>query len=365
MKKILLISDVKGWGGWVRAEYIKKHLSDDFEFTLMDADEFKELEQITNEDCFTMRDIDKFRKRSIDKESLNFNQFKKFFVNNKKMINYDLYYFLFHTMLIKKNVKRMLNTPRRVATIVTGFPTVKHCFDRGKRTSRVGAENFLQLARKCKAIFANNYKSLYDLNKIVSGDNIPTFYMPRGVDEKMFYPTDNGFDPQKKFTVAYVGKPVPEKGLMEFIKPACQTLGVPLLINDRNYMDALGPNEMREFYNKADVYVVASTIDGTPNPALEAASCGKAIISNHIGNMPEFIKHGKNGLLMDERKVNKYVNFLRQMKNNRQRCYNMGREARKTVEQSWTWKKVLENERLAFKEILSGKLQRGKQKKNG
>ena len=350
-KKILLVSDVKGWGGWVRGQYIMRHLSNEFEFTLVDDPGFKKLEQVSNKDCFTMKDVQMFRNQSTDKESLNFEMFKKFYIRRKRDMNFDLYYFLFHTMLIKKNVKRLLNSPQKVATIVTGYPTIKPCFDRKGGGTSVGQNNFLQLARKCKAIFANNLKSLEDLNRIVKDENIKTFYCPRGVDENVFFPTDNGFDPNKEFTVAYVGKPVPEKGLKEYIEPACQTIGAKLIYNDRNYTNALGPNEMRKFYNKADVYVVASTIDGTPNPALEAASCGKPIISNEIGNMPEFIKHGKNGFIMEDRNINRYVKFLRMMMNDREKCYEMGREARKTVEKAWTWEKVLENEREVFREL--------------
>jgi hypothetical protein len=32
----------------------------------------------------------------------------------------------------------------------------------------------------------------------------------------------------------------------------------------------------------------------------------------------------------------------------------MGLEARKTIMESWTWEKVLENERDAFRKILGG-----------
>ena len=139
-----------------------------------------------------------------------------------------------------------------------------------------------------------------------------TFYAPRGVDPDVFYP-EKEFEEKKDFVVAYVGKPVYQKGLPDYIKPACDIAGVDLIINDRNYTNALSPNEMRKFYNQADVYIVASTIDGTPNPALEAASCGKPVISNMIGNMPEFIEDGVNGFLVDMN-VNEYVNKINILK---------------------------------------------------
>jgi glycosyltransferase involved in cell wall biosynthesis len=350
MKKILLVSDVKGWGGWVRGEYIKKHLSDEFHFNLVDENEFKRIECLTNPNIFTDYDFHNFKNnKSNDKDFFDINLFMDYFRSKKKENSYDLYYFLFHTMMIKKSVKRLVRQGKNIVTIVTGFPTVKPCFKNDNGTIS-DEQKFRNHVKKCKAIFANNIKSLDDLNQ-VKPNHVPSYYCPRGVDENVFFPMDL---PKKKFTVAYVGKPVPEKGLEQFIKPACQIIGANLIINDRNFTNALSPNEMREFYNQADVYVVASIIDGTPNPALEAAACGVPIISNAIGNMPEFIRHGVNGFLIQERDIDKYANLIGKLMNNKEKRIQMGKEARKTVLKEWTWEKVLENERRAFREILNG-----------
>jgi glycosyltransferase involved in cell wall biosynthesis len=318
LKRILLISDVKGWGGWVRAEYIKKYLSDEFDFTLMDATEFNKLEKSTS------------------------------------VIPYDLVYLLFHTMLNKKTVQRLLHSNIKVVTIVTGFPTLKPIFYGRNGNKEKARKTFLKVANRCKAIFANNYKSLEDLRYIYNPRK--TYYMPRGVDPKVFFPMTREFirkNDEDTFTIAYVGKPVPEKGLREFIMPACEIANVRIIFNDRNFENALPPEEMNRFYNKADAYIVASTIDGTPNPALEAASCGKPIISNKIGNMPEFIVDGHNGFLLDEMEINKYAKILMWMKRNQKRSFEMGLNGRKTIEESWTWEKVLnKHERQVFRRIL-------------
>jgi len=64
-------------------------------------------------------------------------------------------------------------------------------------------------------------------------------------------------------------------------------------------INRLTADQLVEWYNDAVVYVVASKDEGTPNPALEAASCGCAIVSTRVGNMPELIKDGVNGYLVD------------------------------------------------------------------
>lgn len=54
--------------------------------------------------------------------------------------------------------------------------------------------------------------------------------------------------------------------------------------------------ELRQWYNSGQVYICASKTEGTPNPALEAAACGCAVVSTPVGNMPELID-GRNGAI--------------------------------------------------------------------
>lgn len=347
-KRILLVCDQKNWGGWVRGEYIQKHLSDEFEIDLVDSNEFSEYERLTNKNIFTFGDLEKFKGKSNDKEVFIFESFKKFISKNRENIKYDLVYLLFHTMLVTKKVKRMSKTGVKMITIVTGLPVIKPIF----RHRNCRENNFKELSSMCRAIGANNYFSLNELKEEYDGK---TFYAPRGVDENMFYLlSKNPKNKNEKLVVAYVGKPVEEKGL-PIIKEVCNTAGVKLITNTRNFTNALSQDEMREFYNKADVYMVASTIDGSPNPMLEAAACGKPIIANHIGNSPEFVKNHYNGFLLRKehgRKINKYVYWLKHLNQNREKCFEMGMNARKEVLENWTWGKVLNNERKIFREVL-------------
>jgi len=349
MKRILLVTDVFGWGGHVRAEYIKKHLSDEFHFDIIDGEGFQKYSKFTDKDIFTQTDVDNFREVSFDKKFLSLNELRKYCNRKKNDDSYDLIYLLFHTMLLRKDVRRLLRKGRKILTIVTGYPVLRASFiSHGTTKAKM---IFTEEANRCVGIIANNYKSLQDLKTIYKGR---TFYAPRGVDETVFYPTKKFIKKnESEYTVAYVGKPVPEKGLEDIIKPACQLAGVKLIANTRNYTDALTPNEMNDFYNQSDAYLVASTIDGTPNPALEAAACGLPLVVNNIGNMPELIKDNINGFLIKDLSVRKYAHRLEWMKKNQRKAWDIGQKGRETILKDWTWKKVLnENERMIFRECL-------------
>lgn len=312
MKKILLVTDVYGWGGHVRAEYIKKYLSDEFDFTIMDGDEFKE---------YTNKVFNK--------------------VDYKK---YDLIYLLFHTMLLRKDVTRLLRIKEfKIITIVTAFPVLRAGFNRNINLFRTRAN-------KCIAIGANNNISLNQLKELYGGE---TFYAPRGVDDNIFYPTKK-FEEKKPddLTVVFVGKEgSPEKG-HHIIKKACEIANVKFISNQRIYTNALTPDQMRDFYNKGDVYCVASTMDGTPNTALEASACGLVLVANRIGNMPDLIDNHKNGWLLD-RKVDRYVHRLNWIKNNQRKSWELGQKGREDLLRDWTWEKVLnKNEREIFRKLI-------------
>jgi glycosyltransferase involved in cell wall biosynthesis len=358
-KRILLVSDTKDWGGWKRAIMMKKYLSDEFYFDIMDAEEFNDFEKNSTVDVFSVSDVKSFAKqhpevRGNDLNHLSLQKFQKWLNNNKTKKDYDLYYFLFHTMLIKKSVKRTL-AKKKVITMVTVYPVIRPGFIKngassGKGNFSYAEENFLNLANKCEAILANNIKSLNDLKRIYKGN---TYIATRGVDPDVFYPLTDKFikKPHNEFTIAFCGKPNPEKGFKSIIEPACKEAGVRLIDNQRNFTDALSEDDMRAFYNQADAYIVASTMDGTPNTALEAASCGKPILTNEIGNMPEFIKNGHNGFLIPL-KLNKYINRIRWMAINQKRTFEMGQNARETILENWTWEKVLnKNERRILRRI--------------
>ena len=237
MKRILLVTDVYGWGGHERAKMIKKNLSDTYSFDIVDS---QGLVEHVDKKLFGAVDINKFFKRknfsslitNFEKETKlnitctediddfvckrfeekkkrkekNFNDYSiydfKVYLTRwsrrrgrkniytifntylKDIISgvewYDLYYLMFHSMLKRHDVIKLMDIKQNVVSVVTGFPTLrKGMFD--------SLEHFKKLSNKCKAIFANNIMSLQDLKRVYGG---PTHYVPRGVDPNVFRPLD-------------------------------------------------------------------------------------------------------------------------------------------------------------------------------
>ena len=93
---------------------------------------------------------------------------------------------------------------------------------------------------------------------------------------------------------------------------------------------------MRDYYNSLDYFVVSSNTEGTPNPALEAMSCGIPVITTQVGNMIEIIDPGVSGFFVDGDKQS-FIEVMDNLKNITKDDYRkMSIESRKRVE-SWDW----------------------------
>lgn len=174
----------------------------------------------------------------------------------------------------------------------------------------------------------------------------PIAYVPNGVDETFF--RRMRARRADRLVVGWVGKPNPRKG-SDIVKRACAAAGVELRTVERTHRDALPPEKMREFYQDLHVLVVASDMDGTPNPALEAAACGVAIVSNRIGNMPELIEDGANGRLV-EREADSIAAALRGI--DVPEAVRMGEAARASIEAGWTWRHMAPNYARMWRDAL-------------
>uniref|UniRef100_C6E5U6 Glycosyl transferase family 2 n=1 Tax=Geobacter sp. (strain M21) TaxID=443144 RepID=C6E5U6_GEOSM len=62
-------------------------------------------------------------------------------------------------------------------------------------------------------------------------------------------------------------------------------------------------DKMVEYYNSIDVYVCASSIEGTPNPVLEAMACGVPVISTDVGIVPQLLGREQKRYILMHRSV--------------------------------------------------------------
>jgi glycosyltransferase involved in cell wall biosynthesis len=58
------------------------------------------------------------------------------------------------------------------------------------------------------------------------------------------------------------------------------------------------PEQMPEFYDKADIYLNSPNIDNMPTSVIEAFAAGLAVVTTDAGGIPFIVRHGDNGRMV-------------------------------------------------------------------
>lgn len=127
-------------------------------------------------------------------------------------------------------------------------------------------------------------------------------------------------------------------GYDRFIRPLQEQLRARGIACETRFIDSVGdrkypPSAMAEWYNSGTVLVCASDVEGTPNPALEAAACGCTVVSTAVGNMPELIRDGRNGYLV-QRDFDELLKAVSAASTN---YVSLAREMQQDI-QAWHWR---------------------------
>ncbi len=242
---------------------------------------------------------------------------------------YDLLYITYETQFQDAGI--VVDLPKRAVTGVR----CHFKWDGGKGLPP-SVEFISHLAR-----FAALHVPSRILHNIFSDLHPAVFYTPHGVDIQFFRPRPSGIvsSPAGRLVLGWAGSLTNhpgKRGVEDLIIPAVKDLpGVSFKLAARE-KTWRNQKEMVLFYQGLDALICASRTEGGPHPLLEASACQIPIISTRVGIAPELIRERENGLLID-RTVDAIRTAVTELRDNRDLRVEMGREARRIVEDSWNW----------------------------
>lgn len=281
--------------------------------------------------------------------------------NLKNYYNFNIAYSDYKDVLKKINFSKY---DLIVTYIWSDFNYLKHLFAKTNKiclgvssmeeVDKKREKRFLKLAKKADAVFVHNkllFKQLKDkVDKI--------YYCPNGVNTDRFYPNKN-IENKEKLTVGFVGnsKSGKEKlkGLYDIIIPSVRGLkNVKIKYIDYVKGKIISHKKMPDFYNSIDCYICASTSEGTPNPCLEAAACGRPLITTKVGNMIDLVKDKENSLFFD-RSIKNLKKKIKYYRDNKNKLIEHGENIKREIIENWDWKKNSQNFKKMFDEVLNDK----------
>jgi len=183
------------------------------------------------------------------------------------------------------------------------------------------------ILENCDYITANSFNQISRIKSLGFEGNVCA--VPNGIDTERFRPLDKdkarkklGLPSDKKI-ILYVGWLVKGKGV-DYLLESVQRIraGFPDILvvivgsgleleNYKRYVSENGldrsviftgskmVNEIPEFMNAADIFVLPSLSEGRPNVVAEAMACGLPVIATAVNGTPELIEDGIDGMLVE------------------------------------------------------------------
>lgn len=264
-------------------------------------------------------------------------------------------YFLSWRILLKNDLWKKVNLSNCVTSVTShynigGGLNPEKAVARGKDKKQV-FEKAIEVLSKFKAVSVNSMR-LFELLK----DRIDNlYYLPNGVDEKFYYPKNKSYNPQN-IRIGWVGKIKAAKNyeLIDNLKSSFEDYGIEfceIALNKTN-SKVKSSEEVREFYHSIDFYLCTSWHEGTPNPCLEAASCGVPLITTRVGNMPELIIDNFNGYFINC-EIDSVYNVIDKIKLiNSDDYQRLSHNIRESICKDWTWGKRFKEYECFFNKVF-------------
>lgn len=110
---------------------------------------------------------------------------------------------------------------------------------------------------------------------------------------------------------------------------------------------------MSTVYRALDVLVVTSFAEGFPNAVLEAMASGVPVVASKVGGIPEAIRDGETGALIEERTVQNFAHAISGLLDDPERCARMADTARADVAERFSLRRMVD----AYKKLYTGLLE--------
>jgi len=121
----------------------------------------------------------------------------------------------------------------------------------------------------------------------------------------------------------------------------------------QDHVSFLGRKEnVREYLQAADVFVLPSISEGQSNSLLEAMATGLAVVATDVGGNKEVIVTGENGVLVEQGNPEQLAKALLGLLQDGDLATRLGENARKTIEEKYSIERMVQQYLRLYQVIL-------------
>ncbi len=259
-------------------------------------------------------------------------------------------------------VARYINALKNIKYIITSHGSCLHNILSDKRYFSLCED----AARCAKAItvVSGNSRSQF-LKAFGRGYTKNIYVIPGGVDISL-YPSqldtstlDKKYKLEDKKMILFTGRLISHKGVKYLVNAAKEIKGEIFLAGEgpeKQYLSGLiakkdlknvhllglmSEERLRRFYYRADLFVSPSVWEEPLGlTILEAMASKTPVVATRRGGIPLLVKQGYNGVFVRPRNSSQIAKAVNTLLENDELRKKMGENARKTIEEKFTWKKI-------------------------
>lgn len=116
------------------------------------------------------------------------------------------------------------------------------------------------------------------------------------------------------------------------------------------------PNvKVPEYLNKMDIFCVPSLQESFGVAAVEASSCGLPIIVSNVGGLPEVVKDGETGFIVEPKNIQQLADRLYDLVINPELRMRLGKNGRNFVNSFYNWKENVKRMEIVYENLIKMK----------
>ena len=220
------------------------------------------------------------------------------------------------------------------------------CNCSGAHNNKESIENFRKWIKHFKFIGANNeiirnlYQSAFPEKCVI--------VLSHGVDIERFYPDPIRAPPiDQELVLGWAGNASRELKRFDKAQKIVEILmskGIKVNFKPAIYgtESQIPMDEMPNYYRTLNAFLITSRAEAHPLVAYEAMASGLPLVTTNVGDLNDTVINGVNGVILDvDTPAKKFADVLWQLCQTTSVAKRMGRAARQTILQRWSWPAVL------------------------
>lgn len=213
-------------------------------------------------------------------------------------------------------------------------------------------------------VLSENIKS--EITNICQNRNIQILYNPVAIKEFNHIPSDT-------IRVTFMGNLNKNKGVYDIIEAAKYIQNPNIIINlygkgiFEEFNNLISDNQVTEIVKiqgwiggaekdialeNSDIYILPSYTEGLPMSILEAMSAGLPIISTPVGGIPEAVKDGVNGFLIQPGDYKALAEKIDLLANDKELKEKMGQESLRIAKEKFDINVIINQLKEIYDELL-------------